>query len=127
MKNAILLGVLLLPLLCHASTAQMDGNDLLEKCRPWWMDTNNQPFSMTEALNTGFCAGYVAGVTDVEAVWSGVEKGTSKATHYCMPKEATNKQVLRILKKWLDNNPDKLHLRADTIIHMALLAAFPCK
>jgi len=75
----------------------------------------------------GYCAGYVSGVMDVEAVWNATEKGVSKATHYCIPKEANNGQVLRILKKWLDDNPAKLHWRADTIIHHALVEAFPCK
>ncbi len=127
MRTAILIGSLLLPLLAHASTAQMDGTDLLRKCAPLWADGRADVENSTERLDAGFCAGYVAGVTDAEAMWKAVEGKTSKATHYCVPEGATTAQGLRIVKKWLNDNPDKLHWRADFIIHQALLEAFPCK
>jgi hypothetical protein len=44
----------------------------------------------------------------------------------CRQRRTRRGQVMRIIKKWLDANPDKLHWRADTIIHRALLEAFPC-
>lgn len=66
---------------------------------------------------------------DVEAMWKGTDKAshTRSPEHYCVPAEVNNGQVFRIVKKWLDDNPDKLHWRADTIIYVALLQAFPCK
>jgi len=83
---------------------------------------------LTEKLDSGYCAGYIAGVLDVEAVWDKVEGKSSKASHDCPPAEGIpNEQVLRILKSWLDKNPEKLHWRADFIIHTALNEAFPCK
>ena len=108
----------------------MDGNEMLEKCKPFFNDisgTPNTTMTNTERINMGYCAGYLSGVTDVEAMWRVVEGATSRSTHYCMHEDVTNEQVLRILKKWLDKNPDKLHWRADDIIHAALLDAFPCK
>jgi len=111
----------------YASTAQLDGNGLLDKCRLLFSDAAHP--SDTTLLNGGYCAGYVAGVTDVETMWEATDKQTKAHTseHYCMPEEVNNGQMLKILKKWLDNNPDKLHWRADTIIHVALMEAFPCK
>ena len=117
--------LLILSTLCHASTASMDGNDLLKKCASWW--GVKKDVEKVDYLDTGFCAGYLAGVMDVEAMWKGVEDKESKSSHYCKPEEVTNGQVLQIIKKWLNDSPDKLHWRADTIIHQALLAAFPCK
>jgi hypothetical protein len=127
MRTVILVAVLFLPVGVLASTAQIDGNDLLKKCTPLGTDGRPAAETVTESLDVGYCAGYIAGVTDVERVWEGVEGNTSQSTHYCMPKEATNGQAPRILKKWLEDNPDKLHWRADLIIHKALLQAFPCK
>jgi hypothetical protein len=116
---------------CFASTAQMDGNDMLRKCKPFFDDiagTPNTSTTFTEKLDSTYCAGYIAGVLDVEAVWRKLEGESSKATHYCLPADGIpNDQVLRILKKWLDNNPEKLHWRTDLIIHTALVKAFPCK
>jgi len=62
-------------------------------------------------------------------MWKGVDKEshTRNAEHYCVPVEVSNGQAFKIVKKWLDDNPAKLHWRADTIIHVAFLQAFPCK
>jgi hypothetical protein len=109
----------------------MDGNDMLSKCKPFFddiMGTPNTSATFSEKLDSTYCAGYIAGVLDVEAAWRRVEGESSKATHYCLPADGIpNEQVLRILKKWLDKNPEKLHLRADFIVHAAILEAFPCK
>ncbi|HKV79546.1 MAG TPA: Rap1a/Tai family immunity protein [Candidatus Sulfotelmatobacter sp.] len=116
----------MLSLPCSASTAAMDGNDMLEKCKIFFIE-GFTPTSEAEKLDAGYCAGYFDGVLDSEAMWKGVEGNSSKSSHYCKPKEATKGQVLKIVKKWLDDNPDKLHLRADLIIHRALTEVFPCK
>ena len=124
---ALMLAVLALSPGIFASTAQMDGNDLLKKCHYWFTDDNSKPTTDVGWLDMGECAGYLSGVTDVERMWKGVEGKTSTSSHYCMPNEVTNGQILKILKKWLDDNPNRLHERADLIIHFALVEAFPCK
>lgn len=109
----------------------MDGNDLLSKCRPFFDDFEGHPDTTTtpnQNFDSGYCVGYVAGVLDLEATWDSVEEKSSKIRHFCVPGDGIpGGQVLRILKKWLDKNPEKLHWRADSIIHAALLEAFPCK
>jgi hypothetical protein len=42
-------------------------------------------------------------------------------------RDCTEGQIYKIIKKWLDNNPAKLHFRADVIIYSALLDPFPCQ
>lgn len=130
MKALLLALLLTVPLSAVASTAQIDGNQLMAKCKFFFADvTGGAPDTLTnmERIDMGYCAGYVSGVTDLEAMWKGAEGKTTKATHYCMPTDATNGQMLLILKKWMENHPEKLHERADLIIHWALLEAFPCK
>jgi Rap1a immunity proteins len=127
MKWLIVVVVLMFAPTSHASTAAIDGNQLLTKCHYLFADTSIDHASRMELIDTGFCAGYLSGVTDVEAMWKGVEGKGSKSAQYCMPLEVTNGQMLRIIKKWLDDNPSKLHERGDTIIHDALREAFPCK
>ena len=111
----------------HRSNASIDGNDLLQKCTSLWAEGPFNPGDNTQRLDAGFCAGYVAGVTDSDAMWKAVEGKTSKSIQYCMPEAVTNGQILRIIKKWLDDNPEKLHWRADLIIHIKLVEAIPCK
>lgn len=127
MKFVFALTILFLSPYAFASTAQIDGNDLIQKCHYFFTEDGSRATTDLEKLDEGFCAGYLSGVTDVEHMWKSVEGKSSKASHYCEPEEVTNGQILRILKKWLDDNPNKLHERADLIIHLALLEAFPCK
>lgn len=123
---AAALDILITSHCAFASTAQMDGNDLLHKCHYFFADDGSMPTTNMERIDMGFCAGYLSGVTDRERMWQGVEGRSSKGSHYCMPDEVNNGQVLRILKKWLDDHPNRLHERADLIIHIALRDAFPC-
>lgn len=127
MKFVFALTILFLSPYAFASTAELDGNDLLHKCHYFFTEDGSRAKTNLDILDEGFCAGYLSGVTDIERMWKLVEGKSSKASHYCMPEEVTNGQVLRILKKWLDDNPNKLHERADLIIHFALLEAFACK
>lgn len=128
MKLTMLLCFLLVAVLAHASSAAMDGNDLLKKCHPLWSDDPSASISTGEMLESTFCAGYVSGVLDARAMQFAMDKAdhVQGRRQYCRPAEVSNSQVFRILKKWLENNPDKLHQRADTIIFVAMLEAFPC-
>jgi len=100
-----------------------------QKCRAFWGgDVEAQ--SATLALDTGYCAGYVAGITDFETMQVALEKREhvkSSAVHFCRPETVPNGQIMKVIGKWLNDNPDKLHWRADTIIVKALSEAFPCK
>jgi len=60
--------------------------------------------------------GFVAGVHDA------LEK-----TNFCTPAEVTVGQLLAIVKKYLADNPDKLHRNAVTLVIWAIEPAFPCK
>ena len=125
MKHAWIFLFLLVPLPSFASLT--NGNDLLEKCKDVFSESAlTVAPTVTESMNAGYCIGYFAGVTETETFWSEVEPA-GKIKHYCFPEGVTQGEVYRIVKKWLDSNPDKLHFAAETIIHNALVSSFPCK
>jgi hypothetical protein len=103
------------------------GNKLREKCKLFFAGQAPPTMTDMERIDTGYCAGYLDGATEVEQEWSWVEGKSSKATHYCLPKEATKGQMFLVVKKWMDEHPEELHKSADIIIHKAFLKAFPCK
>jgi hypothetical protein len=82
-----------------------------------------------QVMDSTFCAGYVSGVLDAREMQFAMDRSDhiKGRNQYCRPTEVTNGQVFRVLKKWLENNPDKLHQRADSIIFVAMLEAFPCR
>lgn len=120
---SVFLAVVVAPTFCAASRG-MDGNKMLEDCQPLFDDSLNP--QGRKALDAAYCAGYVDGVLETHGMWKAVEGKTSQAAHYCMPAEVPNGQVLKIIKKWLDENPERLHWSGEVIIHKALMQAFPC-
>ena len=69
------------------------------------------------------CGSYIEGVVDAISA--------DKIAHpndvfFCVPKEATEEQFARIILKYSDNHPEKLHLSAVVLVIEALTSAFPC-
>jgi hypothetical protein len=103
----------------------MDGNEMLSKCKAAW----TEPVSSTsfQEYDGAYCMGYIDAVVDVEATWKDVEAPSSKAVHFCMPTGVTSDQSRKVVKKYLEQHPEKLHWKADRLITLALIEAFPCK
>ena len=114
MKKIILLLALMMFAECsYAKTGFKGGNELAE-----WMveyeksdnDNSKDPFMV--ALYDG----YVTGVAD-----------TLYDISWCSPGNITIGQVLKIVSKYLNNNPENLHFSAYSLVEQALKEAFPCK
>jgi hypothetical protein len=87
------------------------GNRLLEYCNP-------------NSSKRDICTGYVAGTIgaiDTRNIWENIDSGI------CVPKEASLGQSIKVVVKYLETNPDKLHLSASSNVLNAFLDAFPCE
>ena len=82
----------------HARLAT--GNDLMQHCI---------------AAPDSFCAGYIGGVID------------TSHTLFCIPPDATKRQVINITIMYLRDHPEQLGLFAPSLVIKATQAAFPCK
>jgi hypothetical protein len=47
--------------------------------------------------------------------------------HPCIPDEASPDQIIKVVIKYLEDNPDKLHWQANVLIFASMRKAFPCK
>jgi phosphosulfolactate phosphohydrolase-like enzyme len=74
------------------------------------------------AIDGSYCAGFVVGVVDTLMSAS----LTSKTT-YCIPTNADNDQLIRVVSKYLNDNPAKLNEPASFLVTGAMIDAFPCK
>jgi hypothetical protein len=63
----------------------------------------------------GFCVGYIFGVDD------------ATGRDHCRPEGTTLIQNVRVVVKYLNDHPEKLHEKASTLILQAFRDAFPCK
>lgn len=111
-----------------ALAENMSGNSLYEACT-----TEN-------GVTAGFCIGYVVGVIEgiryglAVPMWSAgedssevINKLSDGVLMYCPPPEVQNGQHVDVVNKYLQSHPEKRHMPARLLIHIALREAFPCE
>lgn len=105
------------------------GTKLLEYCSDFGTLKEGETVSQTRLArvlkNVGLCEGYIAGVNDA-AIGYGSDLNSMKAL-YCVPPNAEMEQLIRVVKKSLEDNPSQLHFPASALVVHALKNAFPCK
>jgi hypothetical protein len=110
--SRLLPGLLLLG--CLPASAGFDtGNRIHEDCR-----SGNY-------FNRGYCGGYVTGIVDtIESLQA---RGALPANALCIPEGATKGQLVDVVIRYLEQNPERRHLEAAGLVPEAINAAFPCK
>ena len=108
--------ILLIIVLCCGwpviASAEATGNDLLQYC--------DRPNGGEE-----LCVGYISGALDAFMEFNDMAPADSRL--FCVPPEATGKQIVAMTKKFLKDNPERLHHIASTIILGMMTAKFPCQ
>ena len=72
-----------------------------------------------------YCMGIVNGVSQIMAIQGAAALGST--LHICPPEEATINQYIRIILKYLNDNPAKLHQSNVLLIADVLKDAYPCE
>jgi hypothetical protein len=98
----------ILGLLLVATDAKaMSGNELMESCK-----------GLERSAYFGYCVGYVNAVADVAMA--------KMKKDLCIPPAVTQLQLAKVAVKWLEENPDKLHFSANSLVSAALANSFKC-
>ena len=84
----------------------------------------NQIKNPIDIFNSGYCMGRVNGVI---VTHGGFREYLPKHKNFCMPNEVTTNQTIKIVVKYLNDNPSELHLPDVFLIQKAIIKAFPCK
>jgi len=74
--------------------------------------------------------GLVRGIMDTMTLWQSADHGgdvDSTAMHGCIPDSIKTIQGARIVVKYLNDHPERLHVPDTRLILMAMVDAFPCK
>ena len=77
--------------------------------------------------NDATCLGWVQGFADGFLVHDELLSVARKDRMACVPHEVTNIQTVRVIKKYVADNPEKAHRPTRYIASIALAGAFPCK
>lgn len=104
------------------------GSELLQKCGDYGKYKGGEMVTLKEMMqvgrNVGTCEGYIAGFND-GTVSATVD--TPKNKRFCVPSGVDMDQMIRVVRKWLEDNPSVLHLPGNFLVEKALHDAFPCK
>ncbi|WP_063912772.1 Rap1a/Tai family immunity protein [Pseudomonas sp. p21] len=107
-----------------SNAALGNGNELIGQCQAAVKAIDGSQTNAS-AFGAGFCMGKVTGVMDMISIFS---DRFEKQYQICMPTPGIQYgQGVRIVTKYLQDNPTLLHLEDTFLIHMALRRAFPCK
>jgi Rap1a immunity proteins len=100
------------------------GSKFLEICS----DIDNQPNGdPVRVQNDANCLGWVEGFGDGFNVHDELLGVPERDRMVCMPRAVTTVQIVRVIKKYLGDNPDKAHRATRYVASLALARAFPCK
>src|SRR6267154_1992146 len=100
------------------------GSNVLEICS----DIENQPNGdPIRVHNDATCLGWAEGFGDGFTVHDELLGIPERDRMVCVPRGVTTVQIVRAIKKYIANNPDKAHRATRYVASLALARAFPCK
>lgn len=110
-------------------TSAIDGNELLTDCQAWVrvMDNPNA-MAANDEINGANCVGYVDGVVDDHFTLQMTDKSPlDPARYFCIPSGVNPNQTVRVIAKWLEDHPARLHEKAIGLVIDALKENFTCR
>jgi len=119
-----LAGGLLTGFHCEVSVAgsAYDGNELLRQCQQYIRAADDE--KNYDRIDAGMCGGFIQGVDSTFAM---LGDNLKKDARLCMPQGVTNSQLVRVVVKYLKDNPKLLNLHKVALSWAALRDAYPCK
>jgi hypothetical protein len=106
-----------------ASAALADGNKLLSQCQDaeYYLDTKE----VRSELSIGRCMGLLQGVRNTMVI---LDTALELPLRTCWPKDGINNgQAVRIVVRYLKDNPEQLHQDEVFLTLLAYKAAYPCR
>ena len=125
----VVIAINLLPTRSHAQQPQVTtGLDLLNKCQPA-VDMASKDLTHFEGLEAASCMGYILGMKDMLTMWHIHSRGFGEEgqIQMCVPNEATVAELVRVVVKFLNDNPTELHEQEAAVVVSAFVSAYPCK
>jgi hypothetical protein len=100
-------------------------NNIMRGCRAIVSDsTVDDP---NDSFLAGVCAGTIDGLIYEADILRLSSAPAPHAEVFCIPKETTNEQQIRIVVKYIEERPEQMHKRFVLLALLALENAWPCK
>lgn len=108
----------------NAADVKFDGNELLLECQYFIKLVDGGTVKTDALFDGGTCGGFVQGVSNATSLYS---DALSKEDKFCVDDGVTYAQLVRVVVKFLKDNPKQLNKDRTVLVWLALKDAFPCK
>jgi hypothetical protein len=117
--HVIVIGLLFLLIGARATAEEQrdDGNELLQKCSEVPKEAQSR-----NGLSAMWCYGYIEGIRDMRLLNETVDSIPPD----CTPQKVTMDQMARVVVKYLQDHPERLHYMDASLVVNAISEAFPC-
>lgn len=78
-----------------------------------------------DLISLGYCYAYITGAGDTYRTIL-ITFPEINLKKYCIPDASNQNQIVKVVNKYLEEHPEKLHLPGDHLILSAMQEAFPC-
>ena len=122
--KALLMAVALVGMLASggAMAEDGDGNELIVRCGEAVKAANGA--TLNSYADANFCLGLTQGVRHTMRI---LNEKLPPLYQTCFPSGITNGQGMRIVLKYLQDHPDRLHEQDSDLVYLAYKTAYPCK
>lgn len=100
------------------------GTNFLKVCSSVDSEGNRNPVRI---YNDATCLGWVEGFAEGFTVHDELLGVPERDRMACVPRQVTTVQTIRVIQKYIADNPDKAHRHTRYIASLALARAFPCR
>ena len=83
----------------------------------------------TDMVEGSHCLGYISGVAFSITIWEAANKDKHfglETVPACLPDNGTTEEYVKVVLRYLDQNPNKLHEGYGLLVFFALRDAYPC-
>ena len=78
----------------------------------------------TENFDNGYCLGSISAISDMHMI---ITRIRNVKPLFCFPEEVTNEQTIKVINKYMEDNPQDLHQEFNALAIVAIKKAFPCE
>ena len=124
-KKALLLVAVSLFVATPVMAMAWDGNKILKYCKESQKILDNEKDLSINYHYATYCKNFIAATMETHR---DLADYYDKGNCFCLPKDGFQiGQAIRIVVRYLETNPDKLHYQGSTLSLIALNEAFPCE
>jgi len=101
------------------------GKEFLEVCKT--LSSNYNPDTVVnDAVCLGWVEGFVEGVYSSEEYQRKLSPSSEQKKMMCPQTDLSYLQCLRIIKEYIEEHPESVHMKSRHLAYQALSKAFPC-